>query len=196
MNTFRAVVRALRFEEERQREVLAPAEVWSGNARLVRGDGRHGFAADEGTGARLPLFPGTGPAAADDDAADRLDLIRDTVGELPAARRDRYVAVYDIARADAGLIAYDEALAAISKAWSASDADTEARTLVGELDAERRHRTATRAVAARRGIPGLGRSGAGIDRSGRVGRDDGSRGEGIASADCTSANRCGTPRTD
>jgi aspartyl-tRNA(Asn)/glutamyl-tRNA(Gln) amidotransferase subunit B len=54
---------------------------------------------------------------------DRLDLIRDTIGELPATRRDRYVAVYELARPDAGLIAYDEALAAYFEGLIGSEID-------------------------------------------------------------------------
>src|SRR4029078_9855937 len=54
---------------------------------------------------------------------DRLDLIRDTIGELPATRRDRYVAVYELARPDAGLIAYDEPLAAYFEGLIGSEID-------------------------------------------------------------------------
>ena len=82
-----AVERALRFEEQRQRgNADRRANSDAGNARLGRGPGRDGVAAHQGTGARLPLFPGTGSTAA--VVSDRAtSLGRARLPELPASPR-------------------------------------------------------------------------------------------------------------
>ena len=96
MNSFRAVERALRYE------VRAPARRFcdaggddrAGDARLGRGRGRHGLAAQQRTGARLPLLPGAGPAAADHRAA-RVDRDpRARCRSCPPQRRERFIAQY------------------------------------------------------------------------------------------------------
>jgi len=123
MNSFRAVVRAHRFEEERQREVLGAGgslvqetRGWSEATGTTVSQRTKEQAHDYRYFPEPDLPPLT-------MTPDRLDLIRDTIGELPAARRDRYVAVYEISRADAGQIAYDEALAAYFEGLIGSDAD-------------------------------------------------------------------------
>ena len=111
MNSFRAVVRALRFEEERQRDVLANGGTLVQETRgwsEATGTTVSQRTKEQAHDYRYFPEPDLPPLTM---TPDRLDLIRDTIGELPVARRDRYVAAYDIARADAGLIAYDEALA-------------------------------------------------------------------------------------
>ena len=73
-----------------------------GDPRLGRGPRRDVRDAVQGGLARLPLFPGAGPAAAARRAA-WLDEIRAGLPELPAARRARYAPMF-------GLSAYDAAV--------------------------------------------------------------------------------------
>ena len=65
MNSFRAVYHALQFEIERQtRELDAGERIPQETRGWVEADGRDRQPALEGRGARLPLLPGAGPAAA------------------------------------------------------------------------------------------------------------------------------------
>ena len=111
MNSFRAVVRALRYEAQRQRDVLL-----SGGTLVQETRGW-----SEATGATVSQRtkeqahdyryfpePDLPPLSM---TPDRLSVIRATIGELPSARRERYVEQYGIAGADAALLANDEPLA-------------------------------------------------------------------------------------
>ena len=86
MNSFRAVERALRFEEARQRE-RSRSRPGDSRRRRAAGSktGHHGLAADQGAGARLPLLPGAGPAAAAHRRVSMVDELRERLPELPAA---------------------------------------------------------------------------------------------------------------
>jgi aspartyl-tRNA(Asn)/glutamyl-tRNA(Gln) amidotransferase subunit B len=123
MNSFRSVVRALRFEEQRQRSVLtaggklvqetrgwseATGETISQRTKEQAHDYRYFPEPD------LPPFSIT---------PERLAQIRTAIGELPVARRDRYVADYNLTRADATLLTHDESLAAYFEAVLGSAAN-------------------------------------------------------------------------
>jgi aspartyl-tRNA(Asn)/glutamyl-tRNA(Gln) amidotransferase subunit B len=110
MNSFRSVVRALRFEEKRQRSAL------ESGGRLVQET--RGWSEAEGVTVSqrtkeqahdYRYFPEPDlPPLTMDEA--RLSGIRASIGELPLARRDRYVSSLGLGGSDAAAIANDEAL--------------------------------------------------------------------------------------
>ena len=129
MNSFRAVVRALAYEEKRQADVLRAG------GRLVQET--RGWS--EATGVTVAqrtkeqahdyrYFPEPDlPPLALDDA--RIEAIRSSIGELPGQRRDRYVSALGIARSDAGVLTADEPLSAYFEAVVASgDSNGHAQT--------------------------------------------------------------------
>jgi aspartyl-tRNA(Asn)/glutamyl-tRNA(Gln) amidotransferase subunit B len=124
MNSFRSVIRALRFEERRQR-----AAVESGG-RLVQetrgwseGDGVTVSQRTKEQAHDYRYFPEPDlPPLTMDET--RLDAIRAAIGELPLARRDRYVATFGLNRSDAALIANDEALATFFESATGTDGRT------------------------------------------------------------------------
>jgi aspartyl-tRNA(Asn)/glutamyl-tRNA(Gln) amidotransferase subunit B len=129
MNSFRAVVRALRYEEQRQRDVLADG---GSLAQETRGwSEATGTTVSQRTKEQAHDYryfpePDLPPLTM---TPERLEIIRETIGELPVARRDRYMATYGLSRSDAGLLAYDEALANYFECSIGLNADvTRART--------------------------------------------------------------------
>jgi aspartyl-tRNA(Asn)/glutamyl-tRNA(Gln) amidotransferase subunit B len=116
MNSFRSVVRALRFEEERQRAVLAEGGSLTQETRgwlEATGVTVSQRSKEQAHDYRYFPEPDLPPMTMTDS---KREAIRSTIGELPVARRDRYVRVYEIARADAALIANDASLAAYFEA--------------------------------------------------------------------------------
>jgi len=123
MNSFRAVVRALRFEEQRQRSVLAAG------GSLVQETRGWSEATGETVSQRTKEHahdyryfpePDLPPLSI---SKDQLSAIKATIGELPVARRDRYVAEYEITLADATVLTHDDALAAFFDDVIGSEAD-------------------------------------------------------------------------
>ena len=123
MNSFRAVVRALRYEEQRQRDVLADGGALVQETRgwsEATGTTVSQRTKEQAHDYRYFPEPDLPPLTM---TPERLELIRETIGELPVARRDRYVAVYELSPSDAGLLAYDEAIATYFEGMIGSDAD-------------------------------------------------------------------------
>ena len=112
LNSFRFLQKALEFEIERQIEVLESGGRVRQETRLVgclvR---RHGLDAQQGGGARLPVFSGARPAAALVDARPDRGDARRAMPELPDARRQRFVDVYGLPDYDAAQLTQSRALA-------------------------------------------------------------------------------------
>ena len=123
MNSFRSVVRALRFEDVRQRDAVASGESlvqetrgWSEAAGVTISQRSKEQAHDY----RYFPEPDLPPLTV---TADRLAAIRATIGELPIERRDRFIAEYALMRSDAAYLASDESLAAYFEQALGSAAD-------------------------------------------------------------------------
>jgi aspartyl-tRNA(Asn)/glutamyl-tRNA(Gln) amidotransferase subunit B len=111
MNSFRSVERALRFEEQRQREVLAnggniPQETrgWV-EARGVTSSQRTKERAHDYRYFPEPDLP---PLAV---SADVIEAVRASMPELPAARRGRFESQFGLTRSDAVTLTADRATA-------------------------------------------------------------------------------------
>jgi aspartyl-tRNA(Asn)/glutamyl-tRNA(Gln) amidotransferase subunit B len=123
MNSFRAVVRALRFEEQRQRSVLAAGGSLVQETRgwsEATGETVSQRTKEQAHDYRYFPEPDLPPLSISED---RLSAIKATIGELPIARRDRYVAEYEITLADATVLTHDDALAAFFDDVIGSEAD-------------------------------------------------------------------------
>jgi aspartyl-tRNA(Asn)/glutamyl-tRNA(Gln) amidotransferase subunit B len=111
MNSFRSVVRALRYEENRQREVVR-----AGGALIQETRGwveATGVTVSQRTKEQAHDYryfpePDLPPLTVTADDTIRL---AETIGELPQARRDRYVREYQLAAQDASLLSSELALA-------------------------------------------------------------------------------------
>ena len=105
MNSFRAVERALDYEAERQYREWQETGQQAGrraqaNPRLGRRGRRHPRPAAQGRIERLPLLSRSRPGAGDDDRRAKSTQCATSLGELPAALRNRLSDDY-------GLSAYD-----------------------------------------------------------------------------------------
>jgi aspartyl-tRNA(Asn)/glutamyl-tRNA(Gln) amidotransferase subunit B len=111
MNSFRSVVRALRYEEERQRDVVR-----SGGALVQETRGWVEATCvtvsqrtkEQAHDYRYFPEPDLPPLAVSAEDARRIGA---TIGELPRARRDRYVREYQLAAQDASLLSSELSLA-------------------------------------------------------------------------------------
>jgi aspartyl-tRNA(Asn)/glutamyl-tRNA(Gln) amidotransferase subunit B len=113
MNSFRSVERALRFEEERQREAVAAGEEL---VQETRGwvDGR-GITVSQRTKEQAHDYryfpePDLPPLKI---GAERVEAIRSSVGELPLQRERRFVAEYGLNASDAALLTGERAIAEV-----------------------------------------------------------------------------------
>jgi aspartyl-tRNA(Asn)/glutamyl-tRNA(Gln) amidotransferase subunit B len=111
MNSFRAVERALRFEEERQREVVS---VGGELVQETRGwnDGR-GVTVSQRTKEQAHDYryfpePDLPPLTVDDALRDE---VRKSLPELPAARYSRFLSQFGLAAADAALLTNERPIA-------------------------------------------------------------------------------------
>ena len=183
LNSFRFLQRALDFEIARQIGLLERRRARAaGDAAVGRAGGRDRGHAQQGGGARLSLLPRARPAA-DRDHPARIEAARAAIPELPEARKQRYVADFGIAEADAALLAGD---AALGQYFEATAPRVGQPSGGGALDARRpdaedeggadRHRRRPR----RPGPAGR------LDSPGRRGGDQRSRRRR------TSSSRCGT----
>jgi len=124
MNSFRSVVRALRFEEERQRDVLGAGGTLTQETRgwsETTGETISQRTKEQAHDYRYFPEPDLPPLSITEA---KLLALRSTIGELPMARRDRYVAEYEISRADASVLVHDESLAAYFEEVLGPAADT------------------------------------------------------------------------
>ena len=125
MNSFRSVVRALRFEEQRQRDVIRTEGTLIQETRgWVEASGVTVSQRTKEQAHDYRYFPEPDlpPLTVTADDTRRL---ADTVGELPRARRDRYVREHQLAVQDASLISSERSLATFfdETVGGAADAD-------------------------------------------------------------------------
>ena len=125
VNSFRSVVRALRFEEQRQRDVIRTEGTLIQETRgWVEASGVTVSQRTKEQAHDYRYFPEPDlpPLTVTADDTRRL---ADTVGELPRARRDRYVREHQLAVQDASLISSERSLATFfdETVGGAADAD-------------------------------------------------------------------------
>jgi aspartyl-tRNA(Asn)/glutamyl-tRNA(Gln) amidotransferase subunit B len=146
MNSFRAVERALRFEEQRQRDVLNNGGVIE---QETRGwvDGR-GVTVSQRTKEQAHDYryfpePDLPPLAI---ATPEIDRLRSELPELPIARRERFIRSYALSAADATLLTSERGLAdffedVIDSHAGSDAAKTAANWILNDLLALQRERS-------------------------------------------------------
>ena len=124
MNSFRSVVRALRYEEVRQREVIARGGTlvqetrgWSETTGKTTSQRTKEQAHDY----RYFPEPDLPPLVM---AEAEMIRLRGSIGELPVKRRDRYKTDFDLSRTDATVLVSDDRLATFFETVIGSDATT------------------------------------------------------------------------
>jgi aspartyl-tRNA(Asn)/glutamyl-tRNA(Gln) amidotransferase subunit B len=145
MNSFRSVERALRFEEQRQRDVLA-----SGGSVPQETRGwieARGITASQRTKERAHDYryfpePDLPPIAV---SAEFVDRVKSLMAELPAARRERVAAQYGLSHIDAATLTIERTIADYFEEAVGSDASPEharsiANWIVNDLFALQRTR--------------------------------------------------------
>jgi aspartyl-tRNA(Asn)/glutamyl-tRNA(Gln) amidotransferase subunit B len=111
MNSFRAVERALRYEETRQREILAAGGTISQETRgwvEARGVTVSQRTKEQAHDYRYFPEPDLPPLKI---TADMVESIKDRLPELPAARRDRFATVYGLGVPDSALLTLERSTA-------------------------------------------------------------------------------------
>ena len=102
LNSFRFLQKALEYEIERQIDVRRGRRAGRpGDAAVRLGVRRHRVDAQQGRSARLSLFPGSRPARRSSSTPRGSRRFAQTMPELPAARRQRFVAEYGLPEYDA-----------------------------------------------------------------------------------------------
>ncbi|MBA2469499.1 MAG: Asp-tRNA(Asn)/Glu-tRNA(Gln) amidotransferase subunit GatB [Chloroflexia bacterium] len=138
MNSFRAVERALRFEEVRQREVVADGGALVQETRgwsEPRGVTLAQRTKEQAHDYRYFPEPDLPPLTTDDAAREE---IRASLPELPAARLQRFVDVIGLTGSDAAVLTNDRAIAdtfeaACSALGTAADAQMVANWIVNDI---------------------------------------------------------------
>lgn len=111
MNSFRSVERALRFEEERQREVLSSGGVISQETRGwvdARGVTVSQRTKEQAHDYRYFPEPDLPPLSI---TTETVEAVRGMLPELPIARRNRFVDQLGLTPADAGMLSNDRSIA-------------------------------------------------------------------------------------
>ena len=148
MNSFRAVERALRFEQNRQLDILrSGGRVEQETRGWVEDRGVTVVPADQGTGARLPLFPGAGSAAPGDFAGDGVGPSRLGCRSCQRGGGRRLAEQYGIGESEAAVLTAERDVADFYESVATSDG-TQPGAASRELDRQRSHRVATGARAA------------------------------------------------
>ena len=112
MNSFKFVQKAIEYEIKRQAQILDEGgRVSSGNAALRFEQRGYLLDAEQGRGARLPVFPRAGPGAGQDRSAETIEEIRKTIPELPDAKRERFAKDYGLPEYDADMLTQSRAMA-------------------------------------------------------------------------------------
>lgn len=138
MNSFRAVERALRFEEQRQREVLSGGGVIAQETRGwvdARGVTVSQRTKEQAHDYRYFPEPDLPPLST---KADEVERLRQTLPELPIARGDRLIRELGLTKSDAGVLTTDRSLAdyfetVISNDVSSESAKTAANWILNDL---------------------------------------------------------------
>ena len=145
INSFRYVEKALEYEIDRQIEVVSGGGRVAQETRLFdSGSGRtHSMRSkEEAHDYRYFPEPDLPPVIVD---AARIDAVRATMPELPAARRTRFVAHYRIPEYDAGVLTQSSALADYFEAAASASGNPKAASnwVMGELLRTMKERDAT-----------------------------------------------------
>lgn len=146
MNSFRAVVRALRYEEERQRKGVRGGETLIQETRgWVEATGVTVSQRTKEQAHDYRYFPEPDLPPLAVTAADTT-RISASIGELPRARRDRYVSIYHLSPDDASLLSSETALSAffeetIGEGASSESARTASNWLVNDVIGLQRSRS-------------------------------------------------------
>ncbi len=127
MNSFRAVERALRYEEERQRAILDAGGAIEQETRGWVED--RGVTVSQRTKEQAHDYryfpePDLPPLMVTPEMVDR---IRGTLAELPAARRSRFVADYGLGEGEAGLLTQEREIGDLYEAVAAGGGRERAR---------------------------------------------------------------------
>jgi aspartyl-tRNA(Asn)/glutamyl-tRNA(Gln) amidotransferase subunit B len=128
MNSFRAVERALRYEEERQRAILDAGGVIEQETRgwvEDRGATVSQRTKEQAHDYRYFPEPDLPPLTI---TAAMVDRLRDTLPEAPAVRRSRFMAAYGLSEADAALLTLERNVADLYEAVVAKADRDRART--------------------------------------------------------------------
>ncbi len=126
MNSFRAVERALRYEEHRQRELLAAGQEVSQETRgwvEARGVTVSQRTKEQAHDYRYFPEPDLPPLAV---PAEHVEELRARLPEMPLARRDRFIERYGLSRSDATLLTAERAVADFFEEVIGPDATPEA----------------------------------------------------------------------
>jgi len=145
MNSFRAVERALRYEEQRQRELLAAGKPVPQETRgwvEARGVTVSQRTKEQAHDYRYFPEPDLPPLAI---SAAEVATIRARLPELPLARRDRFVAHYGLSRSDATLLTAERSVAdffeeVVGEGASVEAAKTAANWIVNDVFGLQRER--------------------------------------------------------
>jgi aspartyl-tRNA(Asn)/glutamyl-tRNA(Gln) amidotransferase subunit B len=136
LNSFRFVEKAINFEIERQREVLEDGNTVVQETRLYDADldeTRAMRTKEEANDYRYFPDPDLLPVEIDEAF---IRSVRDSLPELPDAKRQRFVAQYDIRQADAEILTMSRATADYFEAVAAgTDARLAANWVLGDLSA-------------------------------------------------------------
>lgn len=138
MNSFRAVERALRYEEQRQREVLASGGRLPQETRgwvEARGTTVSQRTKEQAHDYRYFPEPDLPPLTVD---AAVVASVRSRLPELPIARRDRFIEVFGLGPADAALLTAERRIAdyfeeVVGPSGSREDGRTAANWIVNDL---------------------------------------------------------------
>jgi aspartyl-tRNA(Asn)/glutamyl-tRNA(Gln) amidotransferase subunit B len=138
MNSFRAVERALRHEEERQREVVSAGGVLVQETRgwsEARGVTMSQRTKEQAHDYRYFPEPDLPPLTTDDATRE---AIRASLPELPAARYERFVSQLGLTASDAGVLTNERAIAdifedTISMDGAIGDSQTTANWIVNDI---------------------------------------------------------------
>jgi len=135
LNSFKAVERALEYEEFRQRELLDRGEAVLQETRLFNADLQRTFSMrskEEAHDYRYFPDPDLAPVVFD---RDRVEEIQDRLPELPLTRRTRFQKQYGLPEYDAGVLTSERPLADYFEAAAGSVANpkTLGNWVMGEL---------------------------------------------------------------
>jgi aspartyl-tRNA(Asn)/glutamyl-tRNA(Gln) amidotransferase subunit B len=136
LNSFRFVEKAINYEIERQKEVLEDGGSVLQETRLYDSDldeTRPMRSKEEANDYRYFPDPDLLPVVIDDDF---VDSVRETLPELPDAKRERFVAQYDLKQTDAEILTMNLPLASFFEAVAArTDPKLAANWVLGDLSA-------------------------------------------------------------
>jgi aspartyl-tRNA(Asn)/glutamyl-tRNA(Gln) amidotransferase subunit B len=146
MNSFRAVERALRYEEQRQRDVLTGAGTIPQETRgwvEARGVTVSQRTKEQAHDYRYFPEPDLPPLSVTSEVAAS---VRERLPELPIARRDRFIANYALGQADASLLTTERGIAdyfedVVPGARETDGARTAANWILNDLFALQRERS-------------------------------------------------------